>query len=117
MRKLITLSAVVALLNSPLSHAEQILSAQSDTLVGGGYSSLSGFMLGGAAGGPVGAVVGAAIGYFAGSEAQQALGLEQTLYVIKDDGGHVHRVRSSDAGFIKGQQVSVQGSQITALAP
>lgn len=117
MRKIITLCAVAALLNSPLSHAEQILSAQSDTLVGGGYSGLTGFMLGAATGGPVGALVGAGLGYLAGSQAQEALGLEQTLYVIKDDSGQTRRVRSSDARFIEGQQVSVEGSRIMTSAP
>lgn len=58
MRKIITLCAVAALLNSPLGQADQIISAQSDTRVGGGFSGLTGFMLGGAAGGPVGALIG-----------------------------------------------------------
>lgn len=117
MHKVISLCAVAALLSSPLSHAEQILTAQSDTRVGGGYSALSGFMLGGAAGGPLGALLGGGLGYLAGSQAQQALGLEQTLYVIKDDNGQITRVRSSESGFVKGQQVSLQGSQISAAAP
>lgn len=117
MQKTIAVYAAIALLNSPLGHAEQILSAQSDTVVGGGYSGLGGFMLGGAAGGPLGALVGGGIGYLAGSQAQQAMGLEQTRYVIKDDSGRISTVRSSDGGFIKGQQVSVHGAQITAAAP
>lgn len=117
MRKIIILSAVSALLTSPLGHAEQILSAQSDTLVGGGFSGLTGLMLGGAAGGPVGALIGGGLGYLVGSQAQEAMGLEQTLYVIKDENGLTRRVRSSDTGFIKGQQVSLQGSQVTATAP
>ena len=117
MQKLITLCAVAALLSSPQSYAEQILSAQSDTVVGGGYSGLSGFLLGGAAGGPLGALVGGGLGYLAGSQAQEALGLEQTRYVIKDDNGQISTVRSSDSGFVKGQQVSLHGSQITASAP
>lgn len=117
MHKVIALCAAAALLNSPLSQAEQIISAQNDTRVGGGYSALSGFMLGGAAGGPLGALVGGGLGYLAGSQAQEALGLEQTLYVIKDDNGHISSLRSSDSGFVKGQQVSLQGAQITASAP
>lgn len=117
MQKTIGMCAVIALLSSPLSHAEQILSAQSDTLVGGGYSGLGGFMLGGAAGGPLGALIGGGLGYLAGSQAQESLGLEQTRYVIKDDNGQISQVRSSDSGFIKGQKVSLQGSHITAPAP
>ncbi len=117
MRKIITLCAAAALLTSPLGQAEQILSAQSDTRVGGGFSGLTGFMLGGAAGGPVGALIGGGLGYLAGSQVQETMGLEQTLYVIKDDDGATRRVRSSDTGFIEGQRVSLQGSAITATAP
>jgi outer membrane lipoprotein SlyB len=117
MRKIITLCAVAALLNSPLGHAEQILSAQSDTLVGGGFSGLTGFMLGGAAGGPLGALIGGGLGYLVGSQAQEAMGMEQTLYVLQDENGNTRSIRSADAHFVEGQQVTLQGSHIKALAP
>lgn len=117
MRKIITLCAVAALLNSPLGQADQIISAQSDTRVGGGFSGLTGFMLGGAAGGPVGALIGGGLGYLAGSQAQETMGMEQTLYVLRDENGNTRSIRSSDARFVEGQQVTLQGSHITASAP
>ena len=110
MRKIITLCAVAALLNSPLGQADQIISAQSDTRVGGGFSGLTGFMLGGA-------LIGGGLGYLAGSQAQETMGMEQTLYVLRDENGNTRSIRSSDARFVEGQQVTLQGSHITASAP
>lgn len=117
MKKSIVLLAGAALLASALVHADQIVTAQSDTAVGGGFAGMTGLMLGAAAGGPLGALVGAGLGYLAGSAGQEAAGLEQTLYVIKDDAGKTTRVRSSSGGFVQGQQVSLSGSQVTQSAP
>ena len=117
MKKSIVLLAGAALLASALVRADQIVTAQSDTAVGGGFAGMTGLMLGAAAGGPLGALVGAGLGYLAGSAGQEAAGLEQTLYVIKDDEGKITRVRSSDGGFVKGQQVSLSGSQVTEGVP
>lgn len=117
MKTSIVLLAGAALLAATLARADQIVTAQSDTAVGGGFAGLSGLMLGAAAGGPLGALVGAGLGYLAGSAGQEAAGLEQTLYVIEDDKGKTTRVRSSDGGFVQGQQVSLSGSRVTAGAP
>lgn len=117
MKKSIVLLAGAALLASALVRADQIVTAQSDTAVGGGFAGMTGLMLGAAAGGPLGALVGAGLGYLAGSAGQEAVGLEQTLYVIKDDEGQTTRVRSSSGGFVQGQQVSLSGSQVTEGAP
>ena len=117
MKKSIVLLAGAALLASALVRADQIVTAQSDTAVGGGFAGMTGLMLGAAAGGPLGALVGAGLGYLAGSAGQEAAGLEQTLYVIKDDEGKTTRVRSSSGGFVQGQQVSLSGSQVTQSAP
>ena len=110
MKKTIVLLAGAALLASALVRADQIVTAQSDTAVGGGFAGMTGLMLGAAAGGPLGALVGAGLGYLVGSAGQEAAGLEQTLYVIKDDEGKTTRVRSSSGGFVQGQQVSLSGS-------
>ena len=117
MKKSIVLLAGAALLASALVRADQIVTAQSDTAVGGGFAGMTGLMLGAAAGGPLGALVGAGLGYLVGSAGQEAAGLEQTLYVIKDDEGKTTRVRSSSGGFVQGQQVSLSGSQVTEGAP
>ena len=117
MKKSIVLLAGAALFASAVVHADQIVTAQSDTAVGGGFAGMTGLMLGAATGGPLGALVGAGLGYLAGSAGQQAAGLEQTLYVIKDDEGKTTRVRSSDGGFVQGQQVSLSGSQVTVGVP
>ena len=117
MKKSIVLLAGAALLASALVRADQIVTAQSDTAVGGGFAGMTGLMLGAAAGGPLGALAGAGLGYLAGSAGQEAAGLEQTLYVIKDDEGKTTRVRSSSGGFVQGQQVSLSGSQVTEGAP
>ena len=60
MKKSIVLLAGAALLASALVRADQIVTAQSDTAVGGGFAGMTGLMLGAAAGGPLGALVGAA---------------------------------------------------------
>ncbi|MFZ3184500.1 MAG: hypothetical protein WA173_10200 [Pseudomonas sp.] len=61
MKTSIVLLAGAALLATTLARADQIVTAQSDTAVGGGFAGLSGLMLGGAAGGPLGALVGRAL--------------------------------------------------------
>ena len=70
MKKSIVLLAGAALLASALVRADQIVTAQSDTAVGGGFAGMTGLMLGAAAGGPVGALVGGAAGLWTGAQVQ-----------------------------------------------
>lgn len=116
MKNSIALFAGAALLASSLTNAGQVLEVHSDKAVGGGFGGLGGFMLGAAAGGPLGALVGAGLGYLAGAGVQYAAGMEQRLYVIADENGNSTRVRTSDARFVPGQQVLVDGSRISAVA-
>jgi len=102
------------LLTSTLVGADEVVQAREDRVVGGGFGGLSGFMLGAAAG-PIGALIGGGLGYFVGQGAQQAAGLDQTLYVIEAEDGSRTRVRSSANDFIVGQQVERDGANLTAL--
>ena len=51
-----------------------------------------------------------------GQGAQQAAGLEQTLYVVKREDGSVARIRTSDDRFLQGQHIERDGARITAAA-
>ncbi|HCJ29202.1 MAG TPA: hypothetical protein DHV63_07905 [Pseudomonas sp.] len=115
MKNLVALVAGAILLTSTLVGADEVVKARQDRVVGGGFGGLSGFMLGAAAGGPIGALVGGGLGYFAGQGVQTAAGLEQTLYVIEAEDGSLSRVRSSNHGFVAGQQIQRDGADLTAL--
>lgn len=117
MNNLVALVASAMLLGSTLASADEVVSVREDRAVGGGFGGLSGFMLGAVAGGPIGALIGGGLGYFAGQGVQEAAGLEQTLYVIKNEDGSQSRVRSSKNGLIAGQQVMRNGANLTALNP
>jgi len=116
MKKATGLIVAAAILASGLASADEVLEVHEDRAVGGGFGGLSGFMLGAAAGGPIGALVGGGIGYLVGQGAQQAAGLEQTLYVVKRDDGSVSRIRTSEGGFLQGQHIERNGTQVTASA-
>ena len=115
MNKSLVLTTVL-MLASPLLHADEVLSVEKDRVVGGGFGGLGGFMVGAAAGGPIGALVGGALGYFAGQGVQEAAGLDHSLYLIKDDKGHVTRLRTSATGFVPGEQVERDGARIVAAS-
>lgn len=95
--------------------AAEVVEVREDRAVGGGFGGLSGFMLGAAVGGPVGALVGGGIGFFAGQQVQDAAGLEQNLYVLKDEDGNISTVRSSSDDLAIGQQVDRDGTQLAAV--
>jgi len=114
MKNLVAMVSCATLLASSLAGADEVVSARTDRVVGGGFGGLSGFMLGAAAGGPIGALVGGGLGYFAGQGVQQATGLDQTLYVVQAEDGTRARVRSSDGGFAAGQQVRRDGANLSA---
>jgi outer membrane lipoprotein SlyB len=114
MKNLAALVTCATLLTSSLAGADEVVTAQEDRIVGGGFGGLSGFMLGAAAGGPIGALVGGGLGYFAGQGVQTAAGLEQTLYVIEAEDGSRSRVRTSHNGMVAGQQVQRDGASLTA---
>ncbi len=114
MKNLVALVAGAMLLTSTLAGADEVVEARQDRVVGGGFGGLSGFMLGATAG-PIGALIGGGLGYFVGQGAQQAAGLDQTLYVIEAEDGSHSRVRTSTNGFVAGQQVQRDGANLTAL--
>jgi outer membrane lipoprotein SlyB len=116
MKSATVLMAAAVVLASTMASADEVLEVHEDRAVGGGFGGLSGFMLGAAAGGPIGALVGGGIGYLVGQGAQQAAGLEQTLYVVKRDDGSISRIRTSDGGFLQGQHIERNGAQVTASA-
>ncbi len=116
MKNATVLMAAAVVLASGLASAGEVLEVHEDRAVGGGFGGLSGFMLGAAAVGPVGALVGGGLGYLAGQSAQQAAGMDQTLYVVKRDDGSITRIRTSDDRFLQGQHIERNGAQITASA-
>ncbi|WP_150302853.1 hypothetical protein [Pseudomonas saliphila] len=116
MKKSMVSVAAILLLSSSLVQADQVVEAKEDRMVGGGFGGLTGFMVGGAVGGPIGALVGGGLGYFGGKGAQQAAGLDQTLYVIQAEDGSLNRVRTSSAdGFAVGEAVNRDGSNLSAM--
>jgi hypothetical protein len=107
----IPLGFTLCLLLSPLCMAEQVVREVPDTTAGKGYGALTGLMVG-AVGGPVGALVGAGAGFFAGGSIQQAAGLTETAYEVKDAQGEISTVRSPNARFEPGQQVARKGPRL-----
>jgi len=95
--------------------ADEIVSEVPDNTVGGGFGAGSGVLLGGALGGPIGALVGAGIGALGGAEAQEVTGSSGHAYVVRDAQGHERTLRSPNAEFRVGQQVSVSGDRLKAL--
>jgi len=111
MTRSIPLGFTFCFLLSPLSMADQVVREVPDTTAGKGYGALTGLMVG-AVGGPVGALVGAGAGFFAGGSVQQATGLSETAYEVKDAQGEISTVRSPNAHFEVGQQVTRQGLRL-----
>jgi hypothetical protein len=104
---------MLCLLLSPLCQADQVVREVPDTTAGKGFGALTGMMVG-AAGGPVGALIGAGVGFFVGGSVQQAGGLTETAYEVKDAQGDVSTVRSPNARFEVGQQVTRKGPRVVA---
>lgn len=94
--------------------ADEVVAQVPDNTVGGGFGAGAGLLLGGALGGPFGALVGAGVGLFSGSAAQEVSGGSQTSYIVRDSAGHQQTVRSPNAEFSIGQQVSVRGDRLQA---
>lgn len=107
----IPLSFTLCLLLSPLCMADQVVREVPDTTAGKGYGALTGLMVG-AVGGPIGALVGAGAGFFAGSAVQASAGLSETAYEVKDAQGEISTVRSPNARFEPGQQVTRKGPRL-----
>ncbi|WP_338582072.1 hypothetical protein [Pseudomonas sp. MAG733B] len=111
MPRSIPLSFTLCLLLSSLCMADQVVREVPDTTAGKGFGALTGLMVG-AVGGPVGALVGAGAGFFAGSSVQEAAGLTETAYEVKDTQGEISTVRSPNARFEPGQQVTRKGARL-----
>ncbi|VVP76462.1 hypothetical protein PS914_01777 [Pseudomonas fluorescens] len=113
MTRSIPLGFMLCLLLSPLCQADQVVREVPDTTAGKGFGALTGMMVG-AAGGPVGALIGAGAGFFVGGSVQHAAGLTQTAYEVKDAQGDISTVRSPNARFEVGQQVTRKGPRVVA---
>ena len=113
MTRSIALSFTLCTLLSPLCQADQIIREVPDTTAGKGFGALTGMMVG-AAGGPIGALIGAAGGFFAGSAAQASIGKSETAYEVKNAQGEISTVRSPNAIFEVGQQVTRKGPRLVA---
>jgi hypothetical protein len=103
-----------ALLGAAAVQADEVIKETPDNSLGALYGGLSGVLIGGAAGGPLGALVGAGIGLFAGEGAQQVSGLSQRAYVVRTAQGEEATVRSPNAQFHKGDQVTRQAGRLHA---
>ncbi|KJZ34038.1 hypothetical protein LOY55_21190 [Pseudomonas sp. B21-040] len=113
MPRSIPLSFTLCLLISPLCMADQVVREVPDTTAGKGFGALTGMMVG-AVGGPAGALVGLGAGFFAGSAVQQASGHTETAYEVKNAQGEISTVRSPNARFEVGQQVTRKGPRLVA---
>ncbi len=111
MKRLFALSLAV-LLSAPSAFAAEVVTEQADHTAGQVFGGLTGVLLGGAAGGPLGALAGAALGAWTGSGTQQAIGLAETAYRVKTDDGVERVVRSPNARFQAGDQVSIRGNRV-----
>lgn len=116
MKKSNVLIAGAFLLATLSASAAEVVEVREDRAVGGGFGGLSGFMLGAAVGGPIGALVGGGIGYFTGQQVQDAAGLEQNLYVLKEEDGSISTVRTSADNLALGEQVDRDGAHLAAVA-
>ena len=105
-------AAVLALGSIP-AMAEQVVAEVGDTTVGAGLGVSTGLMVGGAAGGPLGALVGA--GLWLGRTVQQAAGLEERAYQVRDGKGELDVVRSPTAQFAVGDRVERHGNRLYAV--
>lgn len=113
MTRSIALGFTLCTLLSPLCQADQIIREVPDTTAGKGFGALTGMMVG-AVGGPIGALVGAAGGFFAGSAVQVGIGKSETAYEVKNAQGEINTVRSPNASFEVGQQVTRKGARLVA---
>lgn len=111
MSRSIPLSFTLCLLLSPVCMADQVVREVPDTTAGKGAGVVTGLMVG-AVGGPIGALIGAGAGFFAGSAVQEAAGLTETAYEVKDAQGEISTVRSPNARFEPGQQVTRKGPRL-----
>ena len=115
MRSPILLCLLLCLLSPALTLADQVIREVPETTVGKGYGALTGMMVGAATGGPVGAIAGAGAGFWIGSSVQKESGLSGTAYEVENDQGVRNTVRSPNARFTVGQQVTQKGSRLVAL--
>lgn len=111
MSRSILLPFTLFLLLSPVCMADQVVREVPDTTAGKAVGVVTGLMVG-AVGGPVGALIGAGAGFFAGSSVQEATGLTETAYEVKDTQGEISTVRSPNARFEPGQQVTRKGPRL-----
>ncbi len=95
--------------------ADEIVAQAQDNSVGALSGGFSGVLVGGALGGPLGALVGAGVGFFIGESAQQASGLSQRAYVVQTADGEEKTVRSPNAQFSEGEQVTRQAGRLHAV--
>lgn len=109
------LVALLVALSGASAMADEVVAEAADTTAGAGLGATTGVMLGGAAGGPLGALVGAGAGWLLGKTAQQASGLQERAYAVRNAEGQTHVVRSPKAEFNIGQQVERRGNRLYAL--
>jgi len=113
MRSSIPLCLSLCLLYPAFTMADQVIREVPETTAGKGYGALTG-MMAGAAGGPLGALAGAGVCFFIGSSVQKVSGLSGTAYEIENSQGERSTVRSPNARFTVGQQVTQKGSRLVA---
>lgn len=112
MKLFVRLLGLIGLVSIVSANAAEVVQPAKDNAIGNGVGALSGLMVGGAAGGPLGGVVGAGLGWLLGAKTQEASGLSQTAYEIKDDLGELRQVRSPNQQFAVGEQVDYRAGRI-----
>jgi len=114
MKFLAVVTLSVAVLAGANVQADEIVAEAQDNSVGALSGGFSGVLVGGALGGPLGALVGAGVGFFIGESAQQVSGLSQQAYVVQTADGEKNTVRSPNAQFHQGQQVTQKARRLHA---
>lgn len=105
MKKINAIAIAITLFSAASANAQVVTKPVNDNVGGKIYGGLSGLMIGGATGGPIGAIVGAGVGMFVGGNVQNATGLSQRAYLIKEDDGRQVVVRSPNYAFEPNERV------------
>lgn len=112
MKLFVRFLGLIGLVTIVNANSAEIVQPAKDNVIGSGVGALSGLMVGGVAGGPLGGIVGAGLGWLLGAETQEAAGLSQMAYEIKDDSGQLRQVRSPNQQFVVGEQVDYRAGRI-----
>lgn len=112
MKRINSLILSVALLAGAGAQADEVISQTRDNSLGAVFGGLGGVLIGGVVGGPLGALVVGGLGLLAGDQVQDASGLSQRAYRVKDDRGEERTVRAPHLQLQPGDRVQLQAGRL-----